>query len=333
VLEKHDEVDESIEDRLESERRMQQAMEHAAAEAAAANAACGAGAGGTRTSQSGMGANSAPINRSTNLTARNSFATHSIISHDSFSSTTTSFLGDMDSQQESLDESFSSWSKSFDASFSAQSASICSGLSKRASRRKHRQERRFTIFKRCAMAGGLLMIVMYQMDPQKGQFTHQYDIQVQTPMGATGIFQWAFFLLFFYKVQRLIRLNRAAESFQRQQQQLLRQHQAAKTGNPTTTGSATMTTTTPTPIIYMTEQRSCPFLKASGRALERFKTKYARKLQRLTHRQQQHQQQQQQHTGVAPAAYNVQDPYYDTPVHPTAASSPYRSSHGGRYNP
>ena len=322
VLEKHDEVDESIEDKLESERRMQQAMEHAATEAAAANAACG-GAGLTTTIATTTSSCGATTNRSTNLAARDSFAAHSIISLDSVStnggsSTTTSFLEDMDSQQESLDESFSSWSKSFDASFSAQSASICSGLSKRTSRRKHRQERRITIFKRCAMAGWALMIVMYQMDPQKEHLQHQHDLRVQTPMGATGMFQWAFFLLLLYKVERLIRLNRAAQSYQRQQHQLIRQHQAAKNGQSSVT-------TTPTPIIYMTEQRSCPFLKASGRALERFKTKYAKKLQRLTRRQQ-------QAVASAATAHDHQDPYYTSSMMAPPTHKPSHPSHGSRYN-
>jgi hypothetical protein len=265
-LEKHDEVDESVEEKIESERRMQQAMQHAAAEAAAANAACGGRKERGLNAVGGAGMN----NNSTH--ANNMAFANSINSHDSFSAgeMTNSTLGEEYSQQESLDESFSSWSKSFDASFSAQ-ASICSGVTQRASRRKLRHERRMMILKRCAVAGFLLMVFMYWMDPQKDHLKHQFDVQVQTPMGATGIFQWAFLLLVLYKMERLTRLNRAAYHYEHQ-------HSGIKG-----------TTTTPTPVIYMTEQRSCPFLKAAGRALDRFKNKYSKRLKRLAHQQQKQQ--------------------------------------------
>jgi len=251
---------------LESERRMQQAMEHAAAEAAATNAACGGGSGiggvGGRLSSSSLFLGGS-YTSTHSATSRPSFAS-SMMSHDTISAGGSSSLEDNYSQQESLDESFSSWSKSFDASFSAQSASICSGVSKRAIRRKHRNERRMTIMKRCALVGFGLMILMYRMDPHKDQLKEIHDLYVQTPMGATGFFQWAFLLLAFYKMERLMNLNRAAEFYQQRHT------------STTTKGM------TPTPIVYMTEQRSCPFLKASGRALERFRNKFAKKLKRVT---------------------------------------------------
>lgn len=266
VLEKHDEMDElTIEEKLDAERCMREAMEHAAAEAAAANAACGAVGGG-----GGGGGRLSMISNSSNNNKSNATRHHALISHDSFSTEMNS-LEDF-SQQESLDESFSSWSKSFDASFASQT-SICSGVSKRASRRKHRQERRFTILKRCAVAGFALMILMYWMDPHKEDLKNQHDIQEQKPMGALGILQWAFLLLVLYKTERLTRLNRAAQIYQRQQQQQQQQDGTS--------------TTVPAPTVYMTEQRTCPFLKASGRALERFRSKYSKKLKRLSQQQQQ----------------------------------------------
>jgi hypothetical protein len=157
------------------------------------------------------------------------------------------------SAQESLDESFSSWSKSFDASFSAQS-SICSGVSKRAARRKDRQARRVRILQRSAGAAFGLMILFYIMDPNKNdeqvQLAHQ--AQTQTPMGLMGIFQCLFLLLALYKIERLVRTTVAANHYQKK-------HPGE------------------VPAIYMSEERRCPFLKASARALKRFKSRYAKR--------------------------------------------------------
>mmetsp|Transcript_86802 Transcript_86802/g.169848 ORF Transcript_86802/g.169848 Transcript_86802/m.169848 type:complete len:209 (-) Transcript_86802:31-657(-) len=160
------------------------------------------------------------------------------------------------SAQESLDESFSSWSKSFDASFSAQS-SICSGVSKRAARRKDRQARRVRILQRAAGAAFGLMILFYLMDPHKNdehvQLAHQ--AQTQTPMGLMGIFQCLFLLLTLYKIERLVRTTVAANHYQKK-------HPGE------------------VPAIYMSEERRCPFLKASARALKRFKSRYAKRLKK-----------------------------------------------------
>jgi len=233
VLERHDEepIEESFEMKLESERLMKQAMAHAAAEAAAANAAV---EGGGR----GIGGRGllASFNSESDLLGEESY-------EEEFS------------QQESIDESFSSWSKSFDASFSAQS-SICSGVSKRAIRRKDRQAKRLRILQRSAVAAFGLMIMFYVMDPHKDDSRQQHVETTQNPMGLMGCFQCFFLLLTLYKVERLVRTTHAANKYQKMH------------GHPMP------------PSVYMSEDRRCPFLKASGRALKRFKAKYAKRLQR-----------------------------------------------------
>ncbi len=232
VLHPHDEADEEPEYKQENERLMKMAMEHAAAEAAAANAAIPGGAH-SRLQESILG-------RSDSLHSE----TRSI---EDFSA------------QESLDESFSSWSKSFDASFSTQST-ICSGVSKRAVRRKDRQARRMRILQRSAIAAFGLMILFYIMDPNKDdeQVHLAHEAQTQSPMGLMGIFQCLFLLLTLYKVERLVRTTMAANHY-----------------NKRHPGEV--------PSIYMSEERRCPFLKASARALKRLKSKYGKRFKRSVH--------------------------------------------------
>jgi hypothetical protein len=213
VLEKHDEADE---DQEQTNQRMQAAMQHAAAEAAAANAAIPGGY---------------PKNA---ITRSNSFES----------------VRSIDSQAESMDESYSSWSKSFDASFSAQS-SICSGVSRRAHRRRERQSRRMRILKRCAVGAFGIMIAFYAMDTKTPATTVHDDSVTQTPMGLVGIFQCLFLLLTLYKVERWVR-----------------------------TTSTTTTEEDGTSTNYGDEERKCPFLKASNAAMKRFKSRYAKKLKK-----------------------------------------------------
>jgi hypothetical protein len=214
VLEKHDEEEEG-ESREQAELRMQQAMEHAAAEAAAANDAIP----GTGIVVAGKfsGSNSITSEPSMDLSA-----------------------------QESLADSYTSWSKSFDASFSAQS-SICSGVSRRAVRRRDRQQRRMHILQRSAVAAFGVMILFYVMDPRDETMKAEHDHVTETPMGFMGIFQCLFLLLTLYKVERLV-------------------HSASTAG--------------PGGVVYHSDERRCPFLKASAAAMKKLKSRYAKKLQK-----------------------------------------------------
>lgn len=229
VLHPHDEAEEEPEQKQEAERLMRMAMEHAVAEAAAANAEI-------------------PGNLHSRLQGAMMQRSESILSE-------TRSIEDF-SAQESLDESFSSWSKSFDASFSAQS-SICSGVSKRAARRKDRQARRIRILQQSAGAAFGLMILFYVMDPNKNdeQVQLAHEAQTQMPMGLMGIFQCLFLLLTLYKIERLVRTTVAANHYQKK-------HPGE------------------VPAVYMSEERRCPFLKASARALKRFKSRYAKRFKK-----------------------------------------------------
>eukprot|EP00538_Stauroneis_constricta_P006467 CAMPEP_0119548330 /NCGR_PEP_ID=MMETSP1352-20130426/2279_1 /TAXON_ID=265584 /ORGANISM="Stauroneis constricta, Strain CCMP1120" /LENGTH=696 /DNA_ID=CAMNT_0007593567 /DNA_START=134 /DNA_END=2224 /DNA_ORIENTATION=+ len=202
VLEQHDERDEIEQE--QSERKMRDAMAHAAAEAAAANAAI------PESPQSG--------GRLRRLGSIGSYSDKSYTS----------------SVQESLDESYSSWSKSFEESFSAQS-SICSGVSKRAVRRKERQARRVNILKKTGSIAFGLMIGLFFIDPRGYSGHVQSETVAASPMGIVGIFQTFFLLLTIYKVQRFLRIDED-------------------------------------------HPRRCPFLKASVHAMERLKSRYAKKL-------------------------------------------------------
>lgn len=214
VLEKHDEEEEG-ESREQAELRMQKAIENAAAEAAAANDAIP----GTGIVVAGKfsGSNSITSEPSMDLSA-----------------------------QESLADSYTSWSKSFDASFSAQS-SICSGVSRRAVRRRDRQQRRMRILQRSAVAAFGVMILFYIMDPRDETMKAEHDHVTETPMGFMGIFQCLFLLLTLYKVERLVH--------------------SSNTAGP---GGA----------VYHSEERRCPFLKASAAAMKKLKSRYAKKLQK-----------------------------------------------------
>eukprot|EP00339_Tiarina_fusa_P022053 CAMPEP_0117069636 /NCGR_PEP_ID=MMETSP0472-20121206/48861_1 /TAXON_ID=693140 ORGANISM="Tiarina fusus, Strain LIS" /NCGR_SAMPLE_ID=MMETSP0472 /ASSEMBLY_ACC=CAM_ASM_000603 /LENGTH=625 /DNA_ID=CAMNT_0004792293 /DNA_START=230 /DNA_END=2108 /DNA_ORIENTATION=+ len=159
----------------------------------------------------------------------------------------------------SLDESYSSWSKSFDASFSVQS-SVCSGVSKRAARRRDRQARRLRILKQSALGAYVIMIAFYLIDTRgKGNDdAHaQNDVVRQNPMGLMGVFQCLFLLLTLYKVERLVRSATSNNS----------NSNDGKNGYNNNNGN------------NETEHR-CPFLRASNTAMKRLKAKYAKKLKR-----------------------------------------------------
>lgn len=144
------------------------------------------------------------------------------------------------SLQDSVDESYSSWSKSFDASFSVQSKSpIGSPVAKRQVRRKVRQARRLRVIKRAAVVGFCLMIALYMLDPQGYSAESNFDHKTNTPMGLLGLFQVLFLLAVLYKTEKLVRA--------------------------TTEGH--------------TGEVRCPFLKASDKAMRKFKEKYAKKLE------------------------------------------------------
>lgn len=189
VMEKFDEEDEfqQEQEKKEQEQKMKQAMEHAAQEAAAANAQI---PGGTETSLRKT------VDRpSTRL---------SIASVDSS-------LGEEksvgSSLQESIDESYSSWSKSFDASFAS---SVCSGATKRSYRRRDRQARRMKIIQSSVVAGFVIMLAMYFMDPHGYRLSDEEKevsqaATTKNPMGLTGIFQCLFLLISLYQVELFIR--------------------------------------------------------------------------------------------------------------------------------
>mmetsp|Transcript_10265 Transcript_10265/g.30081 ORF Transcript_10265/g.30081 Transcript_10265/m.30081 type:complete len:593 (-) Transcript_10265:66-1844(-) len=196
VMEKFDEEDEMRQEQeiKQQEKLMKEAMEHAAQEAAAANAEI-------------PGIPSIDVPRTID---QNSLRSSSIGSLEGS-------LGDEksveSSLQESIDESYSSWSKSFDASFAT---TVCSGVSKRSVRRRDRQSRRMKIIQRSVVAGFVLMLAMYFVDPhgygrsdEERQVSHAAT--TENPMGLTGIFQCLFLLLFLYQVEAFIRTTSAAD--------------------------------------------------------------------------------------------------------------------------
>lgn len=190
VMEKFDEEDEikQEEEKKDSEQKMREAMEHAAQEAAVSNALI---PGGT-------------VPNLPKTIERNVSRSTSIVSLEES-------IGDdktMESSlQESIDESYSSWSKSFDESFAS---SVCSGVSKRSVRRRDRHSRRSKIIQRSAVAGFVVMLAMYFMDPHGYSRTDE-EKQVsqaattENPMGLTGIFQCLFLLLSLYQLELFVR--------------------------------------------------------------------------------------------------------------------------------
>jgi len=194
VMEKFDEEDEIKQEleKKEQEKRMKEALEHAAQEAAASNAQI-------------------PGRPNTDLLKnpeRNVSRSTSIVSiDDSLGESLGEERSTESSLQESIDESYSSWSKSFDASFAS---SVCSGVSKRSARRRDRQSRRMRIIQRSVVAGFVIMLAMYFMDPH-GYRRSDEEKQVsqaattENPMGLTGIFQCLFLLLSLYQVELFVR--------------------------------------------------------------------------------------------------------------------------------
>ena len=221
VLEKHIEEQEdsaNIHSNESSMMQIQQAMQHAAEAAAAANAEI-------------------PNSHNLKLTRSNSILSQGDYSQaDSACSIDDSLTGD---------QSYTSWSKSFDASFSAQS-SICSGVSRRAHRRKQINVKRTKILKQSALALFGIMIAFYALD------NHPHDQTLATiqatPMGIMGIFQCLFLLLVLYKMERWVRRNNDYASPDQ-----------------------------PPP------QQRCPFLKACHASMQRFKNRYAKKLSKQQH--------------------------------------------------
>jgi hypothetical protein len=198
VMEKFDEEDEIKQERekKEQEKRMKQALEHAAQEAAASNAQIPG-----RPSTDLLKNPERKVSRSTSIVSID----------DSLGDSLGNSLGEErsteSSLQESIDESYSSWSKSFDASFAS---SVCSGVSKRSVRRRDRQSRRMRIIQRSVVAGFVIMLAMYFMDPH-GYRRSDEEKQVsqaattENPMGLTGIFQCLFLLLSLYQVELFVR--------------------------------------------------------------------------------------------------------------------------------
>jgi hypothetical protein len=190
VMEKFDEEDEikQEQEKKDQEERMRDAMEHAAQEAAASNALIPG-----RTIPDLPKTMDRNVSRSASLVSLE----ESLGEEKSMES----------SLQESIDESFSSWSKSFDASFAT---SVCSGVSKRSVRRRDRQSRRMKIIQRSVVAGFVIMLAMYFMDPHGYRRTDE-EKQVsqaattENPMGLTGIFQCLFLLLSLYQLELFAR--------------------------------------------------------------------------------------------------------------------------------
>jgi len=195
IMEKFDETDEikqeqERKERQEQEQKMKKAMEHAAQVAAASNAEI-------------PGGSSFDVPKPTErIVSRSS----SIVSLEDSLAEEKSMESSL---QESIDESFSSWSKSFDASFASKS-SITSGVSYRSVRRKERQSKRMKIIQRSVIAGFLLMLAMYIMDPHgyRAPEAEKQEHQAATtdnPMGLTGIFQCLFLLLSLYQIELFVR--------------------------------------------------------------------------------------------------------------------------------
>ena len=193
IMEKFDEQDEITQehekkDRKEQEQQMKEAMKKAAQVAAASNAE--------------IPGISDPVVPKTSK--RNVTRSSSIVSLEDSLGEEKSMESSL---QESIDESFSSWSKSFDASFTS---SVCSGVSKRSVRRRDRQSKRMKIIQRSVVAGFVIMLAMYIVDPH-GYRASEEEKQVsqaattENPMGLTGIFQCLFLLLSLYQIELFVR--------------------------------------------------------------------------------------------------------------------------------
>ena len=197
IMEKFDEHDEikqeqEKKDRKAQEKKMKEAMEHAAQVAAASNAEI------PGTSSTGiLKTSKRAVPRSQSIVSLDDSLTEGSMTDRSMES----------SLQESIDESYSSWSKSFDASFAS---TVCSGVSKRSVRRRERQNRRSKIIQTSAIAGFIVMLAMYFMDPHGYGASEEEKQEMQAattenPMGLTGIIQCLFLLLSLYQIELFVR--------------------------------------------------------------------------------------------------------------------------------